>query len=194
MWYQESIFLPRTPKSWINIGWGLVKLSRLNSPSAGKKQLPVLSSQRSKQNYTIVIMFETESRVLISRKQIQQLTIFRLIIYILFIFIVYDLFFVQSIDKKDLCIPRAANLLLLYYFASDSLFIVLQRCKHRLLNRLRSGQNGGQFTRHFVQWQLFWFDRNFTDVCFSGSNWQQVSLGSSDGLAPMMSLKTYWHI
>ena len=40
---------------------------------------------------------------------IQQLTIFRLIIDILVLFIIYDLCFVQNIDKKDLYIPRVAN-------------------------------------------------------------------------------------
>ena len=39
------------------------------------------------------------------------------------------------------------------------------------------------FQIHFLEWKVWYFDSNFTEVCSKGSNWQEVSIGSGDGLA-----------
>ena len=40
------------------------------------------------------------------------------------------------------------------------------------------------FQMHFHEWKILPFDSNFSDVCSRGLNWQQVSVGSGNGLAP----------
>ena len=40
------------------------------------------------------------------------------------------------------------------------------------------------FQMQFRQWKFFHFDSNVTEVCSWGSNWQKVSIGSGNGLAP----------
>ena len=40
------------------------------------------------------------------------------------------------------------------------------------------------FQSHFDEWNFFYFNSNFTEVCSQGSNWQQGSIGSDNGLAP----------
>ena len=37
---------------------------------------------------------------------------------------------------------------------------------------------------HFYDWRILYFHSNFTKVCFQGSNWQPVIIGSGNGLAP----------
>ena len=37
---------------------------------------------------------------------------------------------------------------------------------------------------HILEWKLFNFERNFTELCSLGSNWQNSSIGSDNGLAP----------
>ena len=51
-------------------------------------------------------------------------------------------------------------------------------------------QNGCHFhERHFefhlIVWKLLCFDVNFPEVCYYVSNWQQVSIGSDNGLVPI---------
>ena len=38
------------------------------------------------------------------------------------------------------------------------------------------------FEMHLHGWKVLYFDSNFTEVCSKGSNWQQVSTGSGNGL------------
>ena len=40
------------------------------------------------------------------------------------------------------------------------------------------------FWMHFHEWKVSYFDPNTTEVCSWGSNWQCVSIGSGNGLAP----------
>ena len=37
---------------------------------------------------------------------------------------------------------------------------------------------------HFREWKILYFHSNFSVVCFSGFNWQLVSIGSGNCLAP----------
>ena len=37
---------------------------------------------------------------------------------------------------------------------------------------------------HFREWNILYFDYNFTDVCSQGANWQSSSIGLDNGLAP----------
>ena len=40
------------------------------------------------------------------------------------------------------------------------------------------------FQIHFVEWKCSNCDKNFTEVCSQGSNWQYSSIGSDNGLVP----------
>ena len=43
--------------------------------------------------------------------------------------------------------------------------------------------NRWYFYIHFHEWNVLYFDSNFTEVCSLGSNWQQPSIGLDHGLA-----------
>ena len=45
---------------------------------------------------------------------------------------------------------------------------------------------------HFVEWKVLNFDSNFTEVSSQGSNWQYVSIGSGNGLAPNRRQAITW--
>ena len=40
------------------------------------------------------------------------------------------------------------------------------------------------FQTHFHEWKVLYFDSNFTEICSLVSNWQEVSIGSGNGVAP----------
>ena len=42
----------------------------------------------------------------------------------------------------------------------------------------------------FLQWKSTYFALNITEICGQESNWQQVSIGSDNGLAPNMQHRT----
>ena len=44
----------------------------------------------------------------------------------------------------------------------------------------------------FHQWKKLYFGANFTEVCPWGSNWQKVSIGSGNGLAPNRRQAITW--
>ena len=44
----------------------------------------------------------------------------------------------------------------------------------------------------FLDWKVLYFDSNFTEVCSQGSNWQQPSIGSDNGLAPNRRQAIIW--
>ena len=48
------------------------------------------------------------------------------------------------------------------------------------------------FKIHFREWNVLYFDSNFTAVCSCGSSWQYVSVGSGDGLAPNRRQAISW--
>ena len=48
------------------------------------------------------------------------------------------------------------------------------------------------FRMHFYEWKVFHFNSHFTEVCSSGSNWQKVSIGSGNGLAPVRRQAITW--
>ena len=59
------------------------------------------------------------------------------------------------------------------------------------------GQNGRHFANDifkciFVNEFFFYFDKNFTDVCSQGSNWQSSSIGLDNGLAPNRRQAIIW--
>ena len=45
---------------------------------------------------------------------------------------------------------------------------------------------------HFLELKVLHFDSNLTEVCSSGSNWQQVSIGSGNGLVPNRRQAIIW--
>ena len=48
------------------------------------------------------------------------------------------------------------------------------------------------FQMHFHEWKILYFDKNFTEVCSSGSNWQYCSIGLHNGLAPNRRQAIIW--
>ena len=59
------------------------------------------------------------------------------------------------------------------------------------INTLRPRQDGRRFVDDifkfiFREWNIFYFDLNCTEVCSQVSNWQQASIGSDSGLAPVI--------
>ena len=48
------------------------------------------------------------------------------------------------------------------------------------------------FQMHFREWKVLFFYQNFTEVCSLGSNWDLVSVGSGNGLAPKRRLVIIW--
>ena len=46
---------------------------------------------------------------------------------------------------------------------------------------------------HFHEWNILYFiDSNFNTVCFQGCDWQQSSIGSGNGLAPVRRQAINW--
>ena len=45
---------------------------------------------------------------------------------------------------------------------------------------------------HFLEWKVWYFDSNFTEVCPQGFNWQQASISSGNGLAPNRRQAIIW--
>ena len=45
---------------------------------------------------------------------------------------------------------------------------------------------------HFREWKNLYFDKNFTDVCPQGSNWQSSSIGLDNGMAPNRRQAIIW--
>ena len=48
------------------------------------------------------------------------------------------------------------------------------------------------FLGHFLEWKLFNFNYNFTELCSLGSNWQYGIIGSDSGLAPNRCQAIMW--
>ena len=66
-----------------------------------------------------------------------------------------------------------------------------------LLNTLRLRQNGRHFCRrhfefHFLEWKLFYFDLNFTEIYSQGSNWQYSSTGLGGDVTPSKWQAIIW--
>ena len=45
---------------------------------------------------------------------------------------------------------------------------------------------------HFYEWKISNFDLNFTEICYKGSNWYQVNIGSGNGWAPTRWQDIIW--
>ena len=65
------------------------------------------------------------------------------------------------------------------------------------VNTLRPRQDGRNFYRwhfhmHFLEWKVLYFDLNFTEVCSQGFNWQNVCIGSGNGLVPNRRQAIIW--
>ena len=45
---------------------------------------------------------------------------------------------------------------------------------------------------HFHEWKVLYFDSNFNEVCLYESDWQYVSMGSGNGLAPNRQQAITW--
>ena len=45
---------------------------------------------------------------------------------------------------------------------------------------------------HFLEWKYFNFKQYFIEICSLGSNWQYVSIGSDNGLAPSRRQAIIW--
>ena len=63
--------------------------------------------------------------------------------------------------------------------------------------KLPPGQNGRQFgtqhvQKHFREWKKLYLDSTFIKDCSLGSNWQLVSIGSGNGLAPNRRQAITW--
>ena len=48
------------------------------------------------------------------------------------------------------------------------------------------------FSLHFLEWKWQNSDSNFTEIFSKGSNWQQASIGSGNGLAPSRRQTITW--
>ena len=48
------------------------------------------------------------------------------------------------------------------------------------------------FHMHFREWKVLYFDKNFTEICSKGFNWQQTSTGLDNGLAPNRRQAIIW--
>ena len=48
------------------------------------------------------------------------------------------------------------------------------------------------FQMHFHEWKVIYFDMNFIEICFWGRNWQSLSIGSGNGLAPNRRQTIIW--
>ena len=45
---------------------------------------------------------------------------------------------------------------------------------------------------HFREWKILYLDKNCTDVCPQGANWQSSSIGLNNGLAPNRRQAIIW--
>ena len=45
---------------------------------------------------------------------------------------------------------------------------------------------------HFLEWKYLIFKQNFFEICSLGSNWQYVSIGPDNGLAPFWRQAIIW--
>ena len=48
------------------------------------------------------------------------------------------------------------------------------------------------YSSAFLWMKSFYFDSNFTEVCSQGSNWQHISIGSGNSLAPNRQQAITW--
>ena len=48
------------------------------------------------------------------------------------------------------------------------------------------------FQMHFYEWKDLYFDTKFTEVCYYGSRWQYISIGSGNGLASNRRQAIIW--
>ena len=48
------------------------------------------------------------------------------------------------------------------------------------------------FQMHFIEWKCLYFKSNFTEVSSLGSSWQEVNIGSGNGLAPRRRQAITW--
>ena len=76
-------------------------------------------------------------------------------------------------------------------------YLVLQQPLNPSGNSSPSGQNGHHFAddmfkRIFSEWKELNFKYNFTEICSLGPNWQYVSIGSDNGLAPKRRQAIVW--